>query len=118
MYRMGSNVAVSAWLILALMGLAGPALAKDQGKALYDRSCKVCHGADGRGDGPAAKAFRTPPPNFLDGTFWKPEADQAIAQSIEKGKGSMPAIRLSPEQIAKVVEYMNRAFKTPALAQP
>jgi mono/diheme cytochrome c family protein len=31
------------------------------GAPLFQRHCAACHGADGRGDGPAAKALVTPP---------------------------------------------------------
>lgn len=31
------------------------------GKQMYSTYCAVCHGADGRGNGPAASAMKTPP---------------------------------------------------------
>jgi mono/diheme cytochrome c family protein len=34
------------------------------GKRLYTRYCASCHGTDGRGMGPAASAFKTPPPDL------------------------------------------------------
>ena len=37
-----------------------------QGKDLYRQQCVVCHGKEGRGDGPAAKNMSTPPANFLN----------------------------------------------------
>ena len=33
----------------------------DTGKGLYDEYCAVCHGKLGKGDGPAASAFKAPP---------------------------------------------------------
>lgn len=36
------------------------------GRALYQEHCAVCHGKDGRGDGPAAAGTDPPPANFLD----------------------------------------------------
>lgn len=37
-----------------------------QGKALFEKSCVVCHGEAGDGKGPAAETMSTPPANFLD----------------------------------------------------
>lgn len=37
-----------------------------KGKELYAKHCAACHGAGGKGDGPAAAGMATPPANFLD----------------------------------------------------
>ncbi len=37
-----------------------------RGRELYQKQCASCHGAQGRGDGPAAKALPSPPADFLD----------------------------------------------------
>ena len=37
-----------------------------RGKALYKENCAACHGAEGRGDGPAAKGLEPAPSNFHD----------------------------------------------------
>jgi mono/diheme cytochrome c family protein len=34
------------------------------GKQLYQDYCAVCHGADAKGNGPAAVALKTPPPDL------------------------------------------------------
>jgi mono/diheme cytochrome c family protein len=36
------------------------------GKQMYDTYCAVCHGADARGNGPAAEALKTQPTNLLN----------------------------------------------------
>ena len=36
------------------------------GSAIFQRQCAVCHGEQGRGDGPAAKGMNQKPANFLD----------------------------------------------------
>lgn len=33
----------------------------NSGKAMFNSYCAVCHGKDGKGDGPAASAMKTPP---------------------------------------------------------
>ena len=37
-----------------------------RGEELYAHQCAVCHGENGRGDGPAASGLKTLPANFLD----------------------------------------------------
>ena len=39
---------------------------KEAGRGLYNRRCWPCHGASGRGNGPAAPALRPPPADFTD----------------------------------------------------
>ena len=36
------------------------------GARLFNQQCAVCHGEQGRGDGPAAKSLKTKPADFLD----------------------------------------------------
>jgi mono/diheme cytochrome c family protein len=36
------------------------------GKDMFDSYCAVCHGKDGKGDGPAASALKIPPANLTE----------------------------------------------------
>jgi mono/diheme cytochrome c family protein len=36
----------------------------DSGEAMFQSYCAACHGSKGEGDGPAAVALKTPPPNL------------------------------------------------------
>jgi len=42
-----------------------------KGKALYDVQCVACHGAGGKGDGPAAGALNPKPRDFTSVAGWK-----------------------------------------------
>ena len=58
-----------------------------RGKALYQRhGCAVCHGREGRGDGPAARNFNPRPRDFRDASAFKKGRSLAeIAETIENG---------------------------------
>jgi mono/diheme cytochrome c family protein len=63
------------------------------GKELYTAYCAACHGADGRGDGPAAIALKTPPADLTsiitrhEGTFPR----DRLVDYIVNGDRSIPA---------------------------
>jgi putative copper export protein/mono/diheme cytochrome c family protein len=41
-----------------------------EGAALYPKHCATCHGAEGRGDGPAARSLAEPPADLTATHFW------------------------------------------------
>lgn len=84
----------------------------DQGKALYEEKCMICHGANGKGDGPAAAALSPAPKDFSKPEFWNREdVVEIITNQVKKGKGSMPAFNLSDDEIKAIIDYMSHTFK-------
>lgn len=83
----------------------------DQGKTLYDSKCVICHGADGKGDGPAAAALNPSPRDFQQPQFWQGDVDQNIAHTIRNGLSPMPAFDLSDAEIKAIIDYMKHTFK-------
>ena len=84
----------------------------DKGKSLYDEKCMICHGADGKGNGPAAAALSPPPKDFNSTEFWQQKnVDQIITHQVKNGKGQMPAFTLSEPEIKAIIDYMSQAFK-------
>jgi len=85
--------------ILLVMAMAfvtaGCTSAEQRGHQLYaERGCAVCHGAGGRGDGPAAKRLDAPPLDLTDARAYKQGSSQdQIAASIRNGSGAMPPFR-------------------------
>jgi len=62
----------------------------DNGKELWAKHCKSCHGAKGLGDGPKAAALKTKIPSFADAAF-KAQTDGEIFYKTSKGLNEMPA---------------------------
>jgi len=79
------------------------------GRQLYAANYAACHGADGRGNGPAAKGL-TPPPADLTWTMRMPVARDdflywTIAEGGAKFGSAMPAFKdtLMPDDIWSIV---------------
>jgi len=67
-------------------------------KAAYETNCVLCHGATGRGDGPAATALNPKPKNFADKTI-QSQSDGELYWKITEGRGVMPGWRTLQENV-------------------
>ncbi len=85
----------------------------EEGKSLYDSNCTLCHGMQGKGNGPAASTLSPAPVDFTKAPFWQQEnLDQLITHTIKDGHGPMPAFsNLSDDQIKAIIDYMTKTFK-------
>ena len=94
--------------LLARTGSSGVISLQD-GAAVYNQKCSICHGKDGKGT-PAWKAKGQP--DFTDAKYQGSVTDQQILASIRDGKGKfMPGFKgkLTDQQISSLVAQV-RAF--------
>jgi len=100
-------------ILLVILGLAGMASGDELavGQSLYAAKCHICHGANGRGDGPAAAALNPKPADFTKPAFWQNNAVEKIRQTLKKGKNMMPAFDLKDDEIKALIDYMEHTFK-------
>ena len=86
------------------------------GQVLFERNCVACHGADGRGDGPAAESLEFPPadlsqhvPFHGDGTIflWITEGIP-----VDEAQKNMPAFKeiLTDEERWHLLNYLRSQF--------
>ena len=89
--------------LVAVFGLAVPALAEEDGKKLYDSKCAMCHGTDG-----VAKKMGTGSKNFNDPAWKKTATVEGIVKDTADGKGKMKGMagKLSPEQMTAIANYV------------
>jgi cytochrome c6 len=84
--------------------------ADDKTSATYRQKCAACHGADGKGQTPAAKSLGVR-------SFASPEvakmSDAELSSAIEQGKGKMPSYgkSMKPEEIKAMVSYVRTLAK-------
>lgn len=88
-----SRIALRWLLLLAFVALAPGVAQGNEGAALFKTLCASCHGADGRGDGPAAGAMHPPPSDLTKSTLNLAELMRVIdgRRTVRAhGDGSMP----------------------------
>ena len=83
----------------------------DHGKALFQKHCVPCHGAEAKGGGVMAKYFGEPPPLGDPGN--QQLSDGFFYSAMRHGRGMMPALgeALSTEERWHVVNYLRRLQK-------
>jgi mono/diheme cytochrome c family protein len=100
------------------------------GRRVFAQRCAVCHGPDGRGNGPAAPSLIPRPVDFRRGQFKykstpgdQPPTDEDLVRVVSDGlqASAMPYFRdlLTPVEIRSVVAYvkgLSGAFSGPAPA--
>lgn len=91
--------------------VSADAASTERGGKLFEKHCVVCHGPEGRGDGPAGAALKPKPSNLDEMAGQHPEGD--LAWKIENGRGAMPAWKgtLNESQIWDIVNFLKSLAK-------
>jgi mono/diheme cytochrome c family protein len=84
------------------------------GRALYQQYCSMCHGPQGKGNGPAAAAMNPKPRDHTDGPYMNALSDAHLTKVIREGGAAvrlsplMPAWKetLSSQQMADIIAYL------------
>jgi mono/diheme cytochrome c family protein len=109
-----------AWAGVAVVSAQGPWVAPAEAKALknpvkgvgnakksVETNCVSCHGASGKGDGPAAAALPPPKPANWTSAAVQKETDGEIFWKMSNGRGAMPPWKHLPEQERwEIVNYI------------
>lgn len=81
------------------------------GKAVYEKKCKMCHGAAGEGNPGMAKALNVTIANLSSADVQK-LSDADIKMVIAQGKGKMkPVAGLSDADVDNVIAYVRTLKK-------
>lgn len=75
------------------------------GANLYTTYCLMCHGAKGKGDGPAGVSLVPRPGNLLSPRLVQ-STDGSLFWKIKQGKAPMPAYELTDAQRWDLVNYL------------
>jgi mono/diheme cytochrome c family protein len=98
--------------------LLAPASARAQaadGKAIYDKTCASCHGADGKGNAKKEEMFK------LEAGKTNLGRDEVASQTRDEkrkltaeGKGKMPGYekKMSPAELDAVADYVMQLIAT------
>jgi len=83
----------------------------EEGKALFETYCLVCHGAQGKGDGPISSKIPTPPSYVSERLLQFPPG--RVFHVITLGTGKMPSYsaQLSADERWKVVTYVHTVLQ-------
>ena len=107
---------MTSWLLMipACVLRGAPDSVGERGRAIYVERCAVCHGPQGRGDGPEAPFLSPRPASLISaGTSVKSDAEFLAVIANGKPRTAMPAWkdRLSEEQRREVLAYIRSLIR-------
>ncbi len=85
---------------------------QEEAQALFGQTCAICHGASGRGDGPASANLNPKPRNYSDKAWQASVTDDDLRQIILQGGAAVgksptmpgqPQLKDKPEVVSALV---------------
>lgn len=108
--RMKQALAVSASAILfACAGSQASGADAEAGKAIFEKNCAGCHGADGKGNPAVAKTLGEKGLNIVTKETTQ-KSDDALLKIIAEGAGKMPASKKLDKNEQKQALQYSRAL--------
>ncbi len=94
-------VYVLVFAVLCLMVV--PPVSAQSGADLFKQKCAMCHGPDGKGQTPMGKNFKL---RALSSADVQGQSDAVMKDIVLKGKGKMPAQKVTDAQAADLVKFI------------
>lgn len=114
-----------AWMLVAgLLLLLGSTVATragelESGGQLYQQNCAMCHGAEGKGNGPAAAALTPKPTDLTNQNYMKTLTNEQMLKVLKlggAGVGKSPLMpptgaSLNEQQLKSLVTFMRSLYE-------
>jgi len=98
--------------LLAVQPLAAAGDAQ-AGKTVYDSKCKLCHGADGKGNPVLAKSLNVTFPDLTSPDALKGKSDAELKKGIVEGYNKMKPVKgLADKQLDDVIAFVHSLVKS------
>lgn len=99
------------YVLIAVIGVGAAWAGAPEGKAVYEKSCKSCHGADGSGNSAIAKMMKVELKG-LGSAEVQAASDADLKAVVTKGKGKMkPIAAVTGKSVDDVVAYVRSLKK-------
>ena len=95
----------NAAIVALASSLVLPAFGEDSGADSFKIKCAMCHGADGKANTPAGKAFKAV---SLKDPMVVNSSDEELSTIVKNGKNKMPSFKdkMTEDQVKAVITYI------------
>lgn len=97
------------WAVAAACAVTTPQVARAQtGADIFRVRCVMCHGPQGRGNGPMASTLNPRPFDLADAAKRLAKTDSAVGDVIRRGRRAMPSFgsMLTRAQVDSLVAFL------------